>query len=102
MGIQEDLTDAVETGRDEIVRVLAAHRVVPVVVEQSERGSSNLLGGSTTPDFSFERQHDDGSERVADRQTRTRVVDALGLTSEEACTEVREEIEDHDDWGATA
>jgi hypothetical protein len=102
MGIRADLKDAVEQGRDDVVGVLAAYRVLPAVVEAPDGGGSNLLGGSKTPDFSFERQFESERERVADRQTRARVVDALGLASEDDCEAVREEIRAHDDWGANA
>jgi hypothetical protein len=96
MGIQEELKDAIEQGRDEVVGVLADHQVLPVVVEAAQ--SSDLLGGSKTPDFEFERRAGDGSEHVADRQTRRLVVDTLGLTSEADCDAVRDEIRGHDRW----
>lgn len=98
MAVQTDLKDAVEGGRDDVVRVLAEYGVVPVVVENT--GGTDLLGKTKAPDFNFERQHESGSERVADRQTRVRVIDALGLASEEECTDVREEIESHEAWQA--
>lgn len=96
MAIQHELTDALEQGRDEVVRVMAAHRVVPVVIETE---SSSLLGKSKAPQFSFERQTEDETTKVADRQTRMRVVDALGMTSEEDCESVATEIQSHDEWG---
>lgn len=99
MGIQEELKDALDEGRDDVVRVLAEHRILPEVAEYE---TSDLLGGSTTPDFSFERQQESGSEHVADRQTRRLVVDALGMTSEDDCEGVKDEIRNHDSWGARA
>ncbi len=99
MGIQEDLKDAIEAGRDDVVRVLAEHRVLPVTVEYE---TSDLLGGSKTPDFEFQRQEESETEHVADRQTRRLVVDSLGMTSEEECEDVQAEIEAHDSWGAKA
>jgi hypothetical protein len=96
MGLQEELKDAIEQGREEVVRVLADHRVVPVVVEDS--GSSDLLGGSKTPAFSFERREGSGAERVADRQTRRLVVDTLGLESAADCEDTRSEIRNHEGW----
>jgi hypothetical protein len=99
MGIQEDLKDAIGQGRDEVVRVLAEHRVLPVTTDYE---TSDLLGGSKTPDFSFERQYESETEHVADRQTRRLVVDTLGMTSEEECDDVREEIQSHERWGARA
>lgn len=95
MAIKQELTDAMEEGREGIVRFLAEHQVLPVVVE---RQSSNLLGGSQTPDFAFEAQSDDGTEPLTDRQTRTTIVDELGLDSEEDCETLREEIKAHDSW----
>lgn len=95
MGIKQELTAAMDEGREAVVGVLADHRVLPVVVERS---SSDLLGGSQTPDFAFEREADDGSDPLTDRQTRTTVVDTLGLTSEEECETLREEIRNHDNW----
>lgn len=99
MGIQEDLKDAIEQGRDDVVRVLAEYRVLPVTTDYE---TSDLLGGSKTPDFSFERQYESETEHVADRQTRRLVVDALGMTSEEECADAQEEIQNHDQWGAQA
>ncbi|PSQ33266.1 hypothetical protein BRD09_01500 [Halobacteriales archaeon SW_10_68_16] len=99
MGIQEDLKDAIEAGREDVVRVLAEHRVLPVTVEYE---SSDLLGGSKTPDFEFQRQYESETGHVADRQTRRLVVDTLGMTSEEECEDVQSEIRNHDDWGAKA
>jgi len=96
MALKQELVDAMAAGRDEVVHVLAKHQVLPVVVERS---SSNLLGGKQTPDFAFERAGENGGEKLTDRQTRTRVVDRLGLTSEEECADLREEIRNHEHWG---
>lgn len=95
MDIKQDLTDAMEEGRGDVVRVLAEHQVLPVVVE---RQSSNLMGGSQSPDFMFERQSDEASQPLSDRQTRSMVVDALGLASEEDCKALQEEIRNHEGW----
>jgi hypothetical protein len=96
MGVQADLKDAIEQGREDVVRVLAEYGVVPVAVENT--GGTDLLGKTRAPDFNFERRHEAESERVADRQTRVRMVDALGLRSEEDGERVREEIESHEAW----
>jgi len=96
MGLKQDLVDAVDDGRGEVVRVLAEHQVLPVVVE---RESSNLLGGSQTADFAFEKATDDGTDPLSDRQTRTMIIDTLGLTAEDECEDVREEIQNHPNWG---
>jgi hypothetical protein len=98
MAIQEDLTNAIEQGRDEVVGVLADHRVLPVVVDDPERRSSNLLGQSSALRISLERQEGEESEHAADRQTRQRVVDTLGITSEAECEDVRAEIRSHESW----
>jgi len=95
MGIQKDLKEAIHMGREEVVGVLADHQVVPVVAEEPQQ-TSNLLGGSRTPDFRFEYQSDSGS--ALDRQTRSQVVDTLGLTSEDECETLQDEIRDHDSW----
>ncbi|MFD1684196.1 hypothetical protein [Halobellus litoreus] len=92
MVIQDDLKDALDGGRDELVGALAANGVLPTVVEGS--GGSDLLG-SSTPNFRFETA--DGTS-VADRQTRSRVVDALELRSEDDCEAAREEIREHEAW----
>ncbi|QCC48586.1 hypothetical protein [Halobellus limi] len=92
MVIQDDIRDALDDGRDELVGVLAEHGVLPTVVEES--GGSDLLG-SSTPNFRFETA--DGTS-VADRQTRSRAVDALELRSEDDCEAAREEIREHDAW----
>jgi hypothetical protein len=96
MGLQADLKDAIEQDRADVVRVLAEYGVVPVAVEST--GGTDLLGKTRAPDFNFERRHEEESERVADRQTRVRMVDALGLRSEEDGERVREEIEGHEAW----
>lgn len=97
MGVQEDIKAALEEGREELIRVLADHRVRPTPVDQS--GEISLGGMSTAPSFRFET--DDGETAVADRQTRSAVVDALGVHAEADCEAVRDEIASHDAWGAT-
>ena len=92
MVIQDDIKDALDDGRDELVGVLAENGALPTVAEES--GGSDLLG-SSTPNFRIETT--DGTS-VADRQTRSRAVDALGLRSADDCEAVREEIRDHDAW----
>lgn len=92
MVIQDDIKDALDSGRDELVAVLATNGVLPTVVEDS--GGSDLLG-SSSPTFRIET--DDGTS-VADRQTRSRVVDALELRTEADCEAVCQEIRKHDAW----
>jgi len=92
MVIQDDIKDALDEGRDELVRVLAGNAVLPRVVDDSP--GSDLLG-SSAPTFRIETT--DGTS-VVDRQTRARVVDALEMRSEEDCEAVREEIQTHDAW----
>ncbi|MFA1610134.1 hypothetical protein [Halobellus rubicundus] len=95
MVIQDDVKDALEEGRDELVRVLASHGVLPTVVDDSS--GSDLLG-SSTPTFRIETA--DGTS-VVDRQTRSQVVDAFEMRSEADCEAVREEIRAHDAWSGS-
>jgi hypothetical protein len=95
MPSQADFTDAIESGREELVRVLAENHIRPTVVEES--GGSDLPGMSTAPTFRLDSA--DGASDVADRQTTTRVVDTLGVTSADDCEAVREEIRSHAAWG---
>ena len=94
MGAQADIKAALEDGREELIRVLAEHRIQPTPVEQS--GGTSLGGMSTAPGFRFDSE--DGETAVADRQTGSAVVDALGVHSEDECAAVREEIADHAAW----
>ncbi|RLM59814.1 hypothetical protein DVK02_03540 [Halobellus sp. Atlit-31R] len=95
MAVQDEIKDAVDDGRTTLVRVLAEHGVLPTVVES---GGSNLGGLSASPTFRIETP--DGTS-VADRQTRSQVVDALGLQSADDCDLIREEIRSHDAWSGT-
>lgn len=97
MTVQADLNEAIESGRDDLIRVLAKHRLLPAVVEGSGGDDSGLLGKSATPTFRLDSQTADAS--VVDRQTTAHVVDTLGLDSAEACEAVREEIQAHSAWG---
>lgn len=94
MGIQSEVKGAIDSGRDDLIRVLAAHRTLPTVVERSESGSSLL--GRSTPTITLEPQADDAG--TIDRQTTAQVTDALGLDSEEDCESVRREIQSHSAW----
>jgi len=93
MAIQDDLKAAADEGRDELVRALAEHGVLPTVIADS--GGSSLAGLSSSPTFRIETA--DGTS-VADRQTRSQVVDTLGLRSTDDCEDVREEIQNHSAW----
>ncbi len=94
MGVQEDVKTALESGRNELIRVLAEHQVRPTTVDQS--GGTSLGGMSAAPSFRFDTE--DGDTAVADRQTRSAVVDTLGVHSEADCEAVREEIANHAAW----
>lgn len=89
MGVQADVTAALAGDREDLIRVLADHELVPVVVDRG--GGSSLLGKKASPSIKLEPQSDETG--TIDRQTTVRVVDALGLDSAEACEAVREEIE---------
>lgn len=94
MAVQEEVKSALEEDREELVRVLAEHRVRPTPDDQS--GGTSLGGLSAAPSFRFETE--DGGKAITDRQTRSAVLDALGVHSEEDCEDVREEIADHAAW----
>lgn len=95
MAVQDDVTTALGGDREDLIRALASNRLVPVVVDRG--GESGLLGKRVAPAIKLAPQSTDAG--TVDRQTTVRVVDALGLDSEEACEAVREEIEGHDAWG---
>lgn len=95
MPSQQDITDAIEGGRDELIHTLAEHQILPAVVEES--GGSDLPGMSTAPTFRLDSE--DGPSDVADRQTTTLVTDTLELASEDDCEAVCEEIRNHSAWG---
>jgi hypothetical protein len=94
MPSQQDITDAIEGGRDELIHTLAEYRILPTVVGESS--GSDLPGMSTAPTFRLDSE--DGPSDVADRQTTTLVVDTLELTSEDDCQSVCEEIRNHSAW----
>lgn len=96
MGIQSDIKDALDGDREDLIRVLADHRLYPAVVEHADASDSGLLGKKASPTFRLDAT--DGESNVLDRQTTLQVVDALGLESEPDCETVREEIEEHPSW----
>lgn len=98
MGVQADVKAAIEGGRDDLIRVLAEHRLLPAAVERSGEAGSSLLGKRKAPTVRLER---DGEAGVVDRQTTVRVVDALGLDSASACEQVEAEIRDHPAWNGS-
>jgi hypothetical protein len=93
MALQEEITEAIENGRDDLIETLARHRALPTVVEH---GGSGLLGESSSPTFGVDPQREDSG--ALDRQTTTQVVDALGLDSAEDCEDARAAIRDHPAW----
>lgn len=94
MAVQADVRTALDGERDDLIAALATHRLLPTVVDRG--GGSSLLGRSTAPTVRLEPQSDDSG--TVDRQTTVRVVDELGLDSEDACEAVSEEIRTHDAW----
>ncbi|WP_311170611.1 hypothetical protein [Halobellus ordinarius] len=94
MAVQTEMKEAADSGREDLIRTLAEHRVLPTTIEQS---GSSLLGESSTSTYRFESEA--SGESVADRQTSARAADTLGLTSGGDCESVREEIQAHDAWG---
>lgn len=94
MGIQAEVNDAIDEGRDDLIRVLAEQRILPTVVEQASSGSGLL--GEPTPTFGLDPQTDDAG--TIDRQTTGDILSALDIDSEEDCESVREEIRNHAAW----
>lgn len=94
MAVQADVKAALDGDRDDLIRALAEHRLLPTVVDRG--GGSNLLGKTAAPSVKLDPQGDETG--TIDRQTTLRVVDTLGLDSEDACAAAREEIESHDAW----
>lgn len=94
MAVQADVKAALDGDRDDLIATLAAHRLLPVVVDRG--GGSSLLGKTTAPTVKLEAQSDETG--TVDRQTTVLVVDALGLDSEAACEDAREEIRAHEAW----
>jgi len=94
MAVQEDVKAALEEDREELIRVLAEHGVRPTLDDQS--GGTSLGGLSAAPSFKFETE--EGDAAVTDRQTRSSVLDTLGVHSEADCDDVRAEIANHPAW----
>ena len=97
MVVQNELRQAMESGRDELVEVLAQYRAVPKVDEDVE--VSGLLGGRTNTEFKLAEP---GDVETTDRQTRQDVLEKLGVNDEEDLPEVQEEIKSHEAWGEKA
>ncbi|MDR5656480.1 MAG: hypothetical protein ACQEQJ_05145 [Halobacteriota archaeon] len=95
MVVQSELREAMESGRDETIELLARNETVPVIDEEAE--VSDLLGGRKQPSFKLEEE--DGVETV-DRQTRQDVLNFLDIEDEADLEPVQEEIRNHEDWGA--
>jgi hypothetical protein len=100
MAIATELRQALDESRDELVRVMASYKVVPVESEAEQETATGLLGGGgETHDFNLE-QWGDIDTKLADRQTRKLIVEKLGVDTAEDCQAVQDEIENHEDWGA--
>ncbi|AOW80925.1 hypothetical protein HTSR_1756 [Halodesulfurarchaeum formicicum] len=95
MVVQSELREAMESGREETIELLARNETVPVIDEEAE--VSDLLGGRKQPSFKLEEA--DGVETV-DRQTRQDVLNFLDIEDEADLEPVQEEIKNHEDWGA--
>lgn len=94
MVVQNELRAAMETGRAELIEVLAQYKAVPIVDEGQE--VSTLLGGRTNTEFKLEEP---GGVETTDRQTRQEVLEHLGVDDEDDLPEVQEEIKNHEAWG---
>ncbi|MFP4529778.1 MAG: hypothetical protein ACLFNC_00650 [Halodesulfurarchaeum sp.] len=97
MVVQNELREAMETGRDALIEVLAKYRAVPRVDEDVE--VSSLLGGRTNTEFKLAEP---GDVETTDRQTRQEVLEVLGVDDEDDLPSVQSEIESHEAWGELA
>ncbi|MFB6086186.1 MAG: hypothetical protein ABEJ84_05190 [Halodesulfurarchaeum sp.] len=95
MVVQSELREAMETGREETIELLARTETLPVVDEEAE--VSGLLGGRTKPSFKLVER---GDVETVDRQTRQDVLNFLGIDDEDDLEPVQEEIKTHEAWGA--
>lgn len=91
---QNELREAMESGREAVIETLARHEAVPKVDEDIE--VSSLLGGRTTTEYKLEEP---GGVETTDRQTRQEVLECIGLTDEEDLTDIQEEIRSNEAWG---
>lgn len=97
MVVQNELREAMESGRDALIEVLAQYRAVPRVDEDVE--VSSLLGGRTNTEFKLAEP---GDVESTDRQTRQEVLELLGVADEEDLEPVQEAIKSHEAWGEKA
>jgi|APHM01.1.fsa_nt_gi hypothetical protein len=97
MVVQNELREAMESGRDALIEVLAQYRAVPRVDEDVE--VSGLLGGRTNTEFKLAEP---GDVESTDRQTRQEVLETLGVTDEADLEPVQEAIKSHEAWGEKA
>jgi len=103
MGVQTELREAVENDRDDVIRAMAAYKVIPVENEAQRVETASLLGGGggDAPDFALEQQLD-GASKIQDRHTRKLVMEAIGVETAEDRDAAEKEIRDHPDWGSKA
>jgi hypothetical protein len=94
MVVQNELREAMEAGRGELLEFLAKYQAVPKVDEEVE--VSGLLGGRTNTEFKLAEP---GDVETTDRQTRQEVLETLGVEDEADLPPVQEEIKSHDAWG---
>lgn len=97
MVVQNELREAMKTGRDALIEVLAKYRAVPRVDEDVE--VSSLLGGRTNTEFKLAEP---GDVETTDRQTRQEVLEVLGVDDADDLPSVQSEIESHEAWGELA
>lgn len=93
-----ELRDAIESGHDETIRLLAQYKTVPVIDEEAE--TSDLLGGRKKPSFKLEQRIEgENPVETVDRQTRQDVLNLLEIDEGEDLPPVQDAIESHDAWG---
>jgi|GEM_PF-3306823 len=88
-----ELREAMESGREETIEILAKTGSMPVIDERAE--VSDLLGGRKQPSFKLT---EGGDVEAVDRQTRQDVLNFLDIDSKEDLEPVQEEIKSHEAW----
>lgn len=88
-----ELREAMESGREETIALLAETDTLPVVDERAE--VSDLLGGRKQPSFKLA---EGGDVETVDRQTRQDVLNFLEVETEADLEPVQEEIRSHEAW----
>jgi hypothetical protein len=91
-----DVTDAKD--RDDLIQVFAEYKIVP---KRNPHANSDIAKSQ----YIFERRGNPkpGSKKHPfGTKTRKKKISEIGITSDEECERVREEIKNHPNWGDKA